>query len=288
MWIWMSMCWAGLSLCLLAWWLGRPFLRVDGMVETARNLPMRCLWPWIDALAPVCRRFMSWRMRRRLERLLHGAGRHAPWTPHHLCAFQLTVGLGLSAAAFVLVLRMFSFSVALCLAMGLGTVGAAWPVQQLRERIARRRRAISRAFPFLLDMVTLCVEAGLNLHGALQQAAQHGPAGPLRDELRHMLSDIRAGMTRQEALEQWVGRCELPALNHFVAAVAQADQSGMSLGPVLRAQSDQRRNERFQLAEKLAMEAPVKMMFPLVLCIFPCTFLIIAFPIASRFLDLAA
>jgi len=157
---------------------------------------------------------------------------------------------------------------------------------RLREAIKLRKLAISRAFPFMLDMVTLCVEAGLNLHGALQQAAANGPPGPLSDELQHMLADIRAGAPRKEAMSTWAERCDLPAMRHFVAAVAQADQFGMSLGPVLRAQADQRRNERFLRAEKLAQEAPVKMMFPLIFCIFPCTFLIIAFPIAAKFLEL--
>src|SRR5690606_8913820 len=105
-------------------------------------------------------------------------------------------------------------------------------------------------------------------------------------ELQHMLADIRAGAPRKEAMSTWAERCDLPAMRHFVAAVAQADQFGMSLGPVLRAQADQRRNERFLRAEKLAQEAPVKMMFPLIFCIFPCTFLIIAFPIAAKFLEL--
>lgn len=171
--------------------------------------------------------------------------------------------------------------------MAAAVTAAAWPVQRIRERIRKRQVLMSREFPFFLDMVTLCVEAGQNLHGALQQAAHNGPAGPLRDELHHMLSDVRAGMPRQEAMDTWAQRCDLPAVHRFVATMALADQSGMSLGPVLRAQADQRRNERFLHAEKLAMQAPVKLMFPLVFCIFPCSFLIIAFPIAAKFLALA-
>lgn len=279
---------AALSLCLFGWWLGRPYIvQAGGMTKALLSLPLRLVWPWVDAIAPVCLRFMSWRLRQRLDRFLHQAGVHAPWSPHHLCAFQVTVGAIAGAVAFLAVYRSVALPTALGCAVVAAVLAAAWPILRLRERIHRRRLAMSREFPFLLDMVTLCVEAGLNLHGALQQAARNGPEGHLRQELHHMLSDIRAGMSRPEAFARWSQRCELPALQHFVAAIAQAEQSGMSLGPVLRAQSDQRRSERFLRAEKLALEAPVKMMFPLIFCIFPCSFLIIGFPIAAKFLALS-
>ena len=139
-----------------------------------------------------------------------------------------------------------------------------------------------REFPFLLDMTTLCVEAGLNLNGALTQAATHSPQGYLRHELLHMLADMRTGVSRRDALAELADRTGLPAVKQLAMALIQADQLGMSLGPLLRSQAEQRRAERFLRAEKLAMEAPVKMLFPLVFCIFPCTFLIIGFPIVMK------
>lgn len=292
MWIGLSMALAALSLCLFCWWLCKPITAAPAGAAAldsaaARSRLLCILWPWIEALAPICRSFLSWRLRRRLDTLLHRSGMRAPWTAHHLCAFQCVLALLSGAAVALATYRGLSLPSVLGCAIVTGMIVACWPVQRLRERIRRRSLAMSREFPFLLDMVTLCVEAGLNLHGALQQAAHNGPPGPLREELHHMLSDVRAGMSRQEALGYWAQRCDLPALHHFVAAVAQADQSGMSLGPVLRAQSDQRRSERFLRAEKLALEAPVKMMFPLIFCIFPCSFLIIAFPIAAKFMVLA-
>jgi tight adherence protein C len=108
----------------------------------------------------------------------------------------------------------------------------------------------------------------------------------LRNELRHALADMRAGAPRAEALKDLAQRVDLPALRSLVVALGQADQLGMSLGPVLRAQSAQRRAERFLRAEKLALEAPVKMLFPMVFCIFPCTFLIIGFPIAIKLIGM--
>lgn len=286
MWLWISMTFAACSLCLACWCLGRPYASANQPAPPRQALPLRILWPWIEALALLCRPLMSWHLRARLETLLQQAGASPLWSSQHLCAWQCLLGLLAATGTVLVVHRSLAPTATLLCALAVALLAAAWPLQRLRERVRRRKTVMLREFPFMLDMVTLCVEAGLNLHGGLQQAAQNGPAGPLRDELHYMLSDVRAGLSRQDAMTRLASRCDLPPLHHFVAAVAQADQTGMSLGPVLRAQSDQRRNERFLRAEKLALEAPVKMMFPLVLCIFPCSFLIIAFPIAVQFLDL--
>lgn len=286
MWIWISMGSAALSLYLLLWWFGRPYVTAGAAGRSPQALFVRVIWPWIDALAIFLQPLLSWHVRRRLERLLSQAGTPEPWTPSHVCAVQCIAVAATATVMIMLLHRSLSPSaLAACLVLG-ALPTALWPVQRLRERIRKRKQAMLRELPFLLDMVTLAVEAGLNLHGALRQAAQNGPDGPLRDELHHMLSNMRTGASRQDALTQWAQRCDLPALHYFVAAVSQAEQSGMSLGPVLRAQADQRRSERFQRAEKLALEAPVKLLFPLVTCIFPCSFLIIGFPIAGKFMAL--
>lgn len=160
-----------------------------------------------------------------------------------------------------------------------------WPAWWLRSALAGRQRAAVRALPFMLDMMTLCLEGGLHFQGAVQQAVEKGPAGPLRDELRRWLGELRAGASRSEALRALATRLDDPAVRGWVQIMVQADALGMSLGPVLRAQADQRRAERFLRAEKLALQAPVKMLFPLILCIFPCTFLVIGFPVGVRLME---
>lgn len=246
---------------------------------------LRLVWPWILALAPVCGLFVSWRSRRVLARAVDGAGLEASlWLPERVAAAQCLAAvagffIGLAIAFAVAAMRP---GVAIGVAAAMGAVGGAWPRLILRERAARRKRMMLREFPFLVDITTLCVESGLNLAGALELAAADSPDGPLRQELRYALADMRAGMPRMDALSNLAHRTDLPALRQWVAALAQADRLGMSLGPLLRAQSEQRRAERFLRAEKLALEAPVKMLFPLVVCIFPCTFLVIGFPIAIR------
>jgi len=164
-------------------------------------------------------------------------------------------------------------------------IGYAIPQTWLRDRIETRRRAVLRELPFYLDVITLAVESGLNLGSALAQAVDKGPRGPLRIELGRVLRDLRAGRTREEALRALAERLAIPAVGSLVAALLVAEKQGVSLGPVLRAQAEQRRTERFMRAEKLAMEAPVKMLPALLLFIFPCTFVMLLFPVASRMIQ---
>lgn len=164
-------------------------------------------------------------------------------------------------------------------------IGAMLPASWLHDRIGRRAREIVRTLPFYLDVITLAIEAGTTLTGALQHAADRGPRGAMADELHRVLRDVRAGRPRAEAMRMLAERLRLPAVSNWVAAVLTAERQGASLGPILRAQAEQRRNERFLRAEALAMKAPVKMLFPLMTCIFPCTFVIVLFPVVVQLLQ---
>ena len=161
-------------------------------------------------------------------------------------------------------------------------LGWALPRTWMRSQERRRRVAIARSMPFFLDLISMCVEAGLNVQGAVAQAVSKGPQSEVREEFRRVLRDIRAGKTRVDALREMAQRLSDPSVTNFVACVVQADRMGMSLGPLLRMQAEQRLNERFIRAEKLAFQAPVKMLFPLAVFIFPCTFIILFFPIVIR------
>lgn len=267
----------------------RPLVRPVGPTHpVAGRLPAvwRIAWRCLDRLAPVAASMLSWRARRRLGARLLRAGLAGTLAPGHLAAAQAACAatVALAAVALFLGLSETPASRAVFAACAAGAmVGWAMPRLWLAAEIRRRRSRMARELPFLLDMTTLCVESGLNLQGALGQAAEHGPAGPLRDELLHALGDMRAGLPRIQALSAWSERVDLPGVRALTVALAQADTLGMSLGPILRAQSERRRAERFNHAEKLAMQAPVKMLFPLICCIFPCTFVVLGFPIAVQF-----
>jgi len=246
--------------------------------------------PWLRVCGRAFMPLLSWRLRTVLMRGAQGAGMEAVWDLVAVVGLLLCAGVGGSAAGTVLGLSVTEDFAAqpvtmVCVVLG-GAVVAVWLLwHHIRALAARRRQAMLREFPFLLDLMTLCVEAGLNLHGALRQAAQHGPSGPLRQELRLALNAMRAGHPRHQALMEMAARCDLPVLALWVAAVQQADRLGMSLGPLLRAQAAQQRSDRFLRAETLAMQAPVRLLFPLVTCMFPCAFLVIGFPIATLLLQ---
>ncbi|OZI59969.1 type II secretion system F family protein [Bordetella genomosp. 11] len=267
----------------------RPLIRPVGREHpVAGRLPAawRIAWPYLDLMAPLAASMLTWRLRARLDACVLRAGLAAPLTAGHIVAAQWACAVvgATSAMALFLGLAERPAGGAVLAACALGAMaGRLVPRLWLQAEIRHRRARMARELPFLLDMTTLCVESGLNLQGALCQAAEQGPAGPLRDELLRALGDMRSGLPRIQALKAWADRVDLAGARSMTAALAQADASGMSLGPILRAQSDRRRAERFNHAEKLAMQAPVKMLFPLICCIFPCTFIVLAFPIAVQF-----
>lgn len=285
---WASSIAAGICLCLCIYLLLRPGMAPSSLpTGSSFSLMVRLIWPWVDKLAMVISPFLSWKFRLKIEKELCFSGLGQKFSYRHIAAFQL---LSCLVVCFLLLLLTvvflgLSFDLAVLISLLAGLLCSWLPRHQIHLQANKRQRLILKAFPFMLDMTTLCVESGLNLQGALIQAARLSPEGPLRQELRHALNDMRAGMPRLDALRNMSDRTGVQELKQWVSAMAQADSLGMGLGPMLRAQSDQRRSERFLRAEKLAIEAPVKMLFPLVLCIFPCTFIVLAFPIGMKLLN---
>lgn len=167
------------------------------------------------------------------------------------------------------------------LLLGLGT---AVPALRLAEGRSKRNRLILRAFPFQLDLIALGVESGLDLPAALERVAERNSNGPLHEELSIVLRQMRMGRSRREALEELSARLALQPIDRFCRTVIQADRMGTPLGAALKTLANELRSERFLRAEKLAAEAPVKMLFPLLFFIFPCVFLVLFGPIVFALL----
>jgi tight adherence protein C len=276
---------AGLSFALVAWVVSRLAAAVPEQDRTWFDPPplgYRMLWWPVQWLAHYLEPWLpATRQAAGLTRL-RIAGLDFALSPVQFLAGRLLWALiGGLLAAWV----ADSFRLPSLWPFVLGAVfGFVYPAIWLRDRIELRRRQSLKSLPFMLDLITLCIESGLNLTGAIQQAVDKGPAGALKDEFARLLRDVRAGKPRAEALRELAARMDMPAISNFVATLIQAEATGMSLGPILRAQADQRRVERFARAEKLAMEAPVKLLFPLIFFIFPCVFAILMFPIVMKFL----
>ena len=136
-----------------------------------------------------------------------------------------------------------------------------------------------RALPFVLDLLTLSVEAGMDFMGALQRNCNRRRLDPLNEELIRMTREVQMGISRRVALRNMADRCRQPDLKAVSFALIQADELGVPIGPILRIQSEQLRARRFDRAERLANEAPVKMLGPLLLCIFPAVLIVLLAPI---------
>ncbi|OFS82988.1 hypothetical protein HMPREF3144_09730 [Oligella sp. HMSC05A10] len=288
--IYLSLSATALCLGLMVYWLSMPGIKED--VEKPQQLEIHRawgpVWPWITLFANLAKPFMSWRYRLAVEKAIIRAGRLDSLAPEHVLGMQIGSAMfGAVVAYFLAVSLDFSQLIAVILSFCNALLFFYLPRYHLVQQGKLRQKQILKQFPFFLDMITLSVEGGLNFHGALSQTHHLLPKGPLKMEINHVLSDIRAGLSRNDALKALAQRTDLEELTHLVSSIAQSQRLGVSLGPILRAQSEQRRSERFMRAEKLALEAPVKMLFPLVTCIFPCTFLVIAFPIGLKLMEAA-
>jgi tight adherence protein C len=157
---------------------------------------------------------------------------------------------------------------------GIGYVG---PEFWLGGRVKKRQKLILLGIPDALDLLTISVRAGLGFDAALGKVVEK-MKGPLVDEFRRALAEVRVGKARREALRDIVPRTEVQPLTNFIGAIIQAEQLGVSISKVLQVQSEQLRIERRQRAEEQAAKAPIKMLFPLVGCIFPSLFVVILGP----------
>jgi len=161
------------------------------------------------------------------------------------------------------------------------TIGYIFPKTWLKAKVKSKQKVVLKSLPDNLDLITTCVEAGLGLDAALSRVAEKGE-GPLAEELSHMLRDVAMGKLRREAMTEMAERIGVEELTSFINAVIQAEQLGVGIAQVLRVQSDQLRTARRQRAEKSAHEAPIKMLFPLVLFVFPAFLAVILGPAMIR------
>jgi len=163
-------------------------------------------------------------------------------------------------------------------ALGLGgAILALGPDSVLNRRVEERQTVMQRKLPDILDLLTISVEAGLGFEQAVDRTVGSVP-GPLSDEFARMLGELRAGSSRADAMRAMEQRTNVPEIRSFVLAILQADAFGVSIGRVLRAQADEMRIKRRQLAQEKAQKAPVKMLIPMVFCIFPALFVVVIGP----------
>ena len=256
--------------------------RSDIDEELSRPFRQRVFNPLLSEVAALFARLTPKSIRRLVEQKLITAGGFGSLGPDEfllLCAFfacslpalvVLLTKLGKAPANKIVGLSIIAFAVGLII-----------PFIMLRHKVAARKKSIQKDLPDVLDLLTVSVEAGLGFDRALSKLTEK-MKGALVEEFSRVLQEMRIGVPRRESLLALGARCDVPDLSLFATSLVQADQLGVSIGNVLRVQSAAIREKRRQRAQESAMKAPIKMMLPLVLFIFPTIFIILLGPAAIQ------
>jgi tight adherence protein C len=257
-------------------------------IELSLPFSERVMLPMIRRLGQFAARFTPQASLESIQHQLDLAGNPRGLDPTMFWAIRIIATLTLGGAILFITTiappnSFFSIRTgtlkALLFAAGGALLGFFLPVLFLSSRIQRRQNTIIKAMPDALDLLTVCVEAGLGFDQAMAKVAEKWE-NELSLAFERVLQEIRLGKLRREALRDMADRMDIPDMTSFVAAIIQADQLGVSMGKVLRIQSDQMRIKRRQRAEKKAHEAPVKMLIPMAFLIFPSIYIVLLGPAA--------
>lgn len=272
----------------LVFWSIRGFMKEvpqqDRHFQDPLPLGIRLIWPLVNVATHLLGPHLKPSQLEPAHRSLQTAGQDFLLTPEQLYGLRAVAVALVALFPCVILLMLNKQGVALYLGSMLtgGMLGYFYPDLWLTERRNKRQRMVLKDLPVFLDFIVMTVEAGMNITGGIEQATQKGPQGPLSQEFSRLLRDLRSGLARAEALRRMAERMDMSQISSFTGTLIQSDRVGASLGQTLRAQASQRREERFLRAEKLALEAPVKMMAPLVMFFFPLVFLVLGYFIYLR------
>ncbi len=252
--------------------------------EVINSLPVliRFAVPFLPMVKPLARHKAFASVREAAESRLAMAGYSDSVTPEDFTGLRIFFIFLASA------MTVFSFFAGATLfGAVVGLLVSIYPNVWLNTRIARRHTEILRALPNLLDLLTLSVEAGKDFMSSLRDILQRRKMDALGEEWMRTFQEIQLGRKRTDALHDLSRRVGQQDLTSVVNAVIQAEELGVSIGQLLKIQGDMLRNKRFSLAEKLANEAPVKIIVPIVLFIFPAVMLILIVPIGLKIFQLS-
>jgi tight adherence protein C len=284
----MAICALSISLPLLLWaLLARPTLAQQrattnlqrGLVEAVTDQAAQmtrepAMTP--QRLRNIARRVTPTAAVLRLDRLLSRAGRPANWPVDRILVVKVVLPLATGILALIY-LSASPQGLTLVIAIALPLISYFVPDLLLHSRGQERSQQIALELADTLDQMTIAVEAGLGFDSAMARAAKNGK-GPLAQELMRTLQDMQVGQTRRQAYEGMARRTGVPTLRKFVSAIIQADMYGIAIADVLRTQADEMRIKRRQRAEEKAMQIPIKVIFPLMLCILPVLFIVLLGP----------
>jgi tight adherence protein C len=250
--------------------------------ELQAPLIQRVFQPVGNSLVAVGRRFMPGGYMEGVRKRLIVAGRPGPEELDRFRAIRVLSAAAVPATLVVALLLPATPRDKVLIFLFLGAAFLLGPDAVLNRQMEERRQAMRVRLPDVIDMLTISVEAGLGFDQALERTVAAIP-GPLTEEFARMLGELRAGAGRADAMRALDARTDVPELRSFILALIQAETFGVSIGRILRGQSEEMRIKRRQLAQEEAQKAPVKLLFPMVLCVFPAIFVVLLGPSALNF-----
>jgi tight adherence protein C len=253
--------------------------------EMQRGFGERVLVPVVGGATRIARRVTPLDARDRIAKKLLLAGSPPGWDAERILAFKVIGCIGAFVVGLFVSKLIGLTGFTGIIVIGLLTVaGFLLPDSALSRKVEERQHEILGTLSDTLDLLTISVEAGLSLNAAIAQVVQNVP-GTLSSEFARMLQEIQLGVPRSEAFRHLAERTDVEELNAFALAMIQADVFGVSIASVLRTQAQQLRIKRRQRAEARAQQTPVKIVFPLILCILPALFVVIIGPGVIRIMD---
>jgi len=256
-------------------------------IEMSQPFTERVLYPLMRKFGEISTRFTPQKVLQDTSTKLELAGNPGRIDAATFFAGQFVIAGLVGVVAFLL----FNFSImkqpigrTLIYAGVALVIGFFFPRLWLNGEIGKRQKSIRKAMPDALDLLTICVEAGLGFDAAMQKVAEKWE-NELSMAFGRVIREIQLGKIRREALRDMAERIGIPEMTSFVAAVIQSEMLGVSMAKVLRIQSDQMRMKRRQRAEEEAHQAPIKMLIPMVAFIFPSIFIVLMTPAAIRFMN---
>lgn len=262
---------------------GAAASRLEQGKKKTTSAILRASRPLFSALVmPYSQRINADDWRKKQRRMIISAGLEDELDSSELLAFKIFLGFVVpTALALYLIANGGSMSIWMYCMMVIG--GFMYPSVWVSSRRKARHEEVRLQLPFVIDLLTLSTEAGLDFIGALQKVVEKTRPGPLVDEIARMLQEIQLGTTRSEALRNMGWRIDLQEISSLVAVLVTADQMGSPLGGVLRVQSELIRTQRFTTAEKRGAAASQKLLFPLIFFIMPAVFIMIFGPVILGF-----
>jgi tight adherence protein C len=258
---------------------GEQDIQVESLedVELKLSFRDRVLLPLVKRLSTVVARFTPQKQLETSRRMLELAGQNTDPTQFFLQRIFFTVALGIGGLLMGFVIMNETFPKNLLWTIGGLLLGYYFPMLSLKSKIGKRQHNILKALPDALDLLVICVEAGLGFDMAMGKVYEKWD-NELALAFGRVLREIQLGKPRRDALKDMSNRIDIPDINSFTAAIIQAEQLGVSMSKILRVQADQMRVKRRQRAQEKAHQAPVKMMLPMVFLIFPSLWIVLLGP----------